>query len=80
MKYPANESKDYFGRGPIKMHGSTMYGGFGEAFGPIGYKRFIDDPDGVIENDYVAFSSAIYQYMTPDVFKPSMHDIMTGFW
>jgi multimeric flavodoxin WrbA len=67
----------------LNIRGNTHYGGFGDAFGPIKYDGntiFLDDPDAVIENDYVAFASAIYFYMTPSVFKPSMHDIMTGFW
>jgi len=43
-------------------------------------KYKLDNPDGVIKNDYVAFASAIYFYMTPSFYKPSMHDVMTGFW
>lgn len=64
------------------MRENIHYGGFGDAFGPIEYDntKFLDDPDAIIDNDYVAFASAIYFYMTPSVYKPSMHEIMTGFW
>lgn len=82
-RYPANESKNYYGRGPLSITGNNEYGAFGDAFGPIkydGYKRFINSPEDVIADDYTAFASAIWFYMTPSFFKPSMHDIVTGFW
>ena len=83
IKYPANDAKDYYGRGPLSIAGNEEYGAFGDAFGPIkvdGYKRFINKPEDVIADDYTAFSSAIWLYMTPKEFMPSMHDIVTGFW
>jgi len=82
-RYPANEDKDYFGRGPLLLEGNEEYGAFGDAFGPIkydGFLRFINAPDDVIADDYTAFSSAVWFYMTPNFNKPSMHDIVTGFW
>ena len=39
-RYPANEDKDYFGRGPLFIEGNDEYGAFGDAFGPIKYDGF----------------------------------------
>jgi len=41
-------------------------------------------PGRVSAEDFVAFASAIYKYMTPDpqswASRPSMHEIIAGFW
>lgn len=83
MRYPANAEKNYYGRGPLSITSNEEYGAFGDAFGPVkldSYKQFINKPEDVIADDYTAFSSAIWFYMAPKQFKPSMHDIVTGFW
>ena len=36
------------------------------------------DPGQVVEDPYVAFSAALWFYMTPQSPKPSMHDVMSG--
>ena len=40
---------------------------------------FLDDPDQVAENGYMAFLSALWFYMLPQTPKPSMHEVATGF-
>ena len=40
----------------------------------------LNDPDLMANDGYVAFVSALWYYMTPDNPKPSMHDVMTGFF
>ena len=37
-------------------------------------------PDRVASEGWLAFASALWVYMTPQSPKPSMHDIVTGFW
>lgn len=39
----------------------------------------LNDPDKVASEGYYAFGSAIWFYMTPQMPKPSMHDVLTGF-
>jgi hypothetical protein len=82
-KYLATPDQEYYARGPLGITGSRAYGMFGDSFGPISYdgkSRFLDNPDDVLADSYVAFASAIWFYMTPDKKKPSMHDIMTHYW
>jgi len=38
------------------------------------------NPERVASEGWLAFASAIWIYMTPMSPKPSMHDIMAGFW
>jgi len=82
-KYPAVGGEFYYGRGPLMIESNSEYGAFGDAHGPISYdgkQRFLEDPDSVLDNDYLAYSSALYFYMTPSMAKPSMHDVMTNYW
>lgn len=60
-----------------------MYGGFSDAFGPAAYRsrsRFLESPDEVLDSGYLQFASAIWFYMTPMGYNPSMHDVVTKFW
>lgn len=59
------------------------YGMFGNIFDSQtmdGKLKFLEDPDEMVEDGYTAFASALWFYMTPQDAKPSMHDIMTGYW
>ena len=49
------------------MTGSYNYGQFGDSFGPIIYEqtRFLDNPDLIKEDSYIAFASGIHFYMYP---------------
>jgi len=40
----------------------------------------LEDPDEITEDGYIAFASALWFYMTPRGFNPSMHDVMTKYW
>ena len=40
----------------------------------------LENPDLVHEDGSIAMAAAIWFYMTPQDPKPSMHDIMTGFY
>jgi len=41
---------------------------------------YLENPDKVLENGYQAFGAAMWFYMTPQNPKPSMHDVVTGFF
>jgi len=82
-RYQAVTGKQYYGRGPLNIKGNNEYGAFGDAFGPSSYDsadRFLEDPDLLETDGYIAWASAIWFYMTPDFKNPSMHDVMTNFW
>jgi len=40
----------------------------------------LTDPSKVATDGYLSFASAMWIYMTPSSPKPSMHEIMTGFY
>ena len=40
----------------------------------------LENPDLVHEDGFLTFAAGIWFYMTPQDPKPSMHDIMTGFY
>jgi len=40
----------------------------------------LDNPERVASEGWLAFASALWIYMTPVSPKPSMHDIVAGFW
>jgi len=40
----------------------------------------LENPEVVAEDGYYAFGSSIWYYMMPVNPKPSMHDVVTGFW
>ena len=41
---------------------------------------YLENPNGVVEDGYAAFGSAIWYWMTPQNPKPSCHDMMSGFF
>lgn len=40
----------------------------------------LNNPDLVAQEGWLAVSSAIWFYTTPQSPKPSMHDVVAGFW
>jgi len=40
----------------------------------------LNDPERVATEGWIAFSSALWVYMTPRPKTPSMHSVITGFW
>jgi hypothetical protein len=40
----------------------------------------LENPERVASEGWLAFASALWIYMTPVSPKPSMHDIVAGFW
>ena len=40
----------------------------------------LENPDLVHEDGFLAMSAGLWFYMTPQDPKPSMHDVMTGFF
>ena len=73
----------YFGRGAKQLSYNFNYGPFSYAlFGDVNV--LLRQPWLVTSNDatngWLALASAFWFYMTPQSPKPSMHDVVTGFW
>lgn len=78
-----NANKQYYGRGPIQLSWNYNYGAFSNVLVESEYngKRYLlDNPDEAARDGYTAFSAALWFYMTPQSPKPSMHDVVTGFF
>lgn len=77
--YPPVAGKSYHGRGPLQLSYNYQYGQFSEAY--FGDKQvLLNNPDMLTEDPVLAFSSAIWFWMTPQAAKPSCHHIMNGTW
>ncbi|KAF4718235.1 hypothetical protein FOZ62_026873, partial [Perkinsus olseni] len=80
-EYPCVAGKGYFGRGALQLSWNFNYGPFSEAI--YGDKsKLLNDPDSILtaENGVLAFASAIWFLMTPQMPKPAIHDIVVGKW
>ena len=77
--YPAAPGKKYYGRGPLQLSYNGNYGYASDCI--FGDKKvLLNNPDLVETDPVVAFEVAIYFWMTPQTYKPSAHDVMTGKW
>ncbi len=76
VQYPCAPGKTYHGRGPIQLSWNYNYGFAGEAMGlPL-----LTNPDLVTSDGAVAFKTGIWFWITPQMPKPSCHDVMAGKW
>ena len=76
-------SKQYYGRGPFQLSWNYNYGQFSNVFAPSSYNSklyLLDQPEIVAQDGFLAMAAGIWFYMTPQDPKPSMHDVMTGFY
>jgi len=80
VSYPRPDSTtQYFGRGAFQLSWNYNYGRYSNVqFGDSSV--LLNDPDRVARDGWLAIASAIWFYQTPQAPKPSMHDIVTGFW
>jgi chitodextrinase len=77
--WPCAEGQKYFGRGAKQLSYNYNYGLFSDViFGDVNV--LLQNPDRVAEEGWLALGSAIWFAMTPQAPKPSMHEMITGFW
>ena len=77
--YPPVAGKKYYGRGPLQLSYNGNYGYASDCI--FGNKSILlSNPDLVETDPVAAFKIAIYFWMTPQTYKPSAHDVMTGKW
>jgi len=75
-QYPCEPGRTYHGRGPIQLSWNYNYGAFGAALG----LDLLHDPDLVTSDGEVAFTTALWFWMTAQPPKPSAHDAVLGRW
>ena len=81
--WPATEGEKYFGRGALQLSWNYNYGQFSTVAFNGGYddkETLLNDPDEVATDGFLAFSSAMWFWMTPQSPKPSCHDVITGYF
>ena len=77
--WPCPEGKKYYGRGAKQLSYNFNYGPFSDVmFEDVNV--LLEDPDRVGREGWLAMSSALWFFMTPQSPKPSMHDVVAGFW
>jgi len=76
VQYPCQSGKTYHGRGPIQLSWNFNYGAFGAALG----LDLLSNPDLVTSNGDIAFETALWFWMTPQMPKPSAHAALLGLW
>ncbi len=74
--WPCAPGVKYFGRGPMQISYNYNYGPAGVALGI----DLLNHPEIVAQDGEVAFSTALWFWMTPQNPKPSCHDVMAGKW
>ena len=81
--WPPAPGKQYYGRGPFQLSWNYNYGQFSNVFAPSAYnsKQYLLENPEVLQTDGdAAMTAGIWFYMTPQDPKPSMHDVMTGYF
>lgn len=75
-QYPCQAGRSYHGRGPMQLSWNYNYGAAGQALG----LDLLNNPDLVKTDGAIAFSTALWFWMTPQPPKPSCHEVMSGLW
>lgn len=81
--WPSSETEQYYGRGPSQLQWNQQYGQFSNVMGTSTFNSkltFLENPNLVHLDGYVAFASALWLHMTPKKPRPSVHDVVTGFY
>ena len=81
--WPIHDGEQYYARGPFQLAWNYNYGRFSNIFYEDDYdsrKILLEYPERVHEDPFTVFSAALWFYMTPQAPKPSMHDVVTGYF
>jgi len=83
IAWPPQPGAQYHGRGPFQLSYTFNYGAFSNVFVESRYDskmHFLIHPELVAQDGYTAFAAGLWFYMTPQSPKPSMHDVVSGFY
>ena len=81
--WPNQTGHQYYGRGPMQLSWNYNYGQFSNVFGWSSYNskmELLENPERLNTEGDLAMSAGLWFYMTPQSPKPSMHDVMTGYY
>lgn len=77
--FPCAAGKKYYGRGAKQVSYNFNYGPFSKVmFGDV--KVLLNNPELISTQGWLAVASGFWFYMTPQSPKPSIHEVVTGFW
>lgn len=71
--------RSYYGRGAKQLSWNYNYAFFSKAMTGTA-ETYLFEPDRIITDGWPALASAIWFWMTPQLPKPSMHEVVTGLW
>lgn len=75
-KYQCVPGRSYHGRGPMQLSWNYNYGAAGEALN----LDLLNNPDLVKSDGVISFLTALWFWMTPQLPKPSCHQVMSSQW
>lgn len=78
--WPPVSGVQYYGRGPFQLTWNFNYGPYSSIAFNGDKNVLLKNPDLVATDGRLSMMSAFWFYMTPQSPKPSMHDIVTGYW
>jgi len=76
--YPCGD-RAYYGRGAKQLSWNYNYAAFSKKMTGSA-NTYLLEPDRIITDGWPALASAIWFWMTPQMPKPSMHEVVTGLW
>jgi len=76
--YPCGD-RAYYGRGAKQLSWNYNYAFFSKIMTGSA-DTYLLEPDRIITDGWPALASAIWFWMTPQMPKPSMHEVVTGLW
>lgn len=76
LTYPCAPGAGYYGRGAFPLYWNYNYGPTGKAL----KVDLLHHPELLSQNETIAWSAAMWYWMTPAKTRPSPHDIMIGKW
>jgi len=76
--FPCSPGKLYYGRGSKQLSWNYNYGAFSQAI--YGDPNVLLDQPELVASTWLNFASGIWFFVTPQPPKPSMLDVVTGYW
>merc|ERR1712176_996465 len=83
LAWPSQNGVQYYGRGPMQLSWNYNYGQFSNIFVTSAYDSRLEllrDPARLNTDGWASMAAGLWFYMTPQDPKPSIHDVMTGFF
>ena len=76
--FPCSPGRQYHGRGPLQLTGSSNYGAFSEAM--FGDKMVLLDNPDLVAAPWLNFAASLWEFVTPRHPRPSALQVLDGSW